>query len=153
MIPWDTCRQDFEWDGSLRDLYVTPATMDDWKAVFPLLRAQSDVEFLTESGPVCIPETIDESFFGEVRPMLRFRTGGVLLVFHFFTPQEIECDLDPREVTGQASLDALLAFMQQLGDLTRKRAILAPENGTEYPIISYTPGSRDFEHHRWGPKE
>lgn len=147
MISWDTCKQDFEWDGSWRDIYVTPASLDDWKAVFPLLLAQSDTEFIRESGPVNAPASLDESFFADSRPTLLFRVGDVLVVFHFFTPEEIECDIDPREVTGQASLDAVLAFIQQLGDLTRKRTVLTPENCSDNPIISYDPESREFEYH------
>jgi hypothetical protein len=147
MISWDTCRQDFEWDGSWRDIYVTPATLDDWKAIFPLLRSQPDVEFMCESGAVSVPASLDESFFGDARPTLRFRVGGVLVVFHFFTPEEIECDIDPREITGQASLDAVLALMRQFGDLTHKRTVLTPENDSDHPIISYDPESREFEYH------
>lgn len=75
---------------------------------------------------------------------MRFRTGGILVVFHFFTPEEIECDIDPREVSGQASLDALLGFKRRLGDLTRKPAALTPENVPDEPIISYDPESSSF---------
>ena len=111
------------------------------------MRVQPEVEFLRESGAACVPDAIDASFFTESRPTLRFRLGGVLVVFHFFTPDEIECDIDLREVTGQTSLDAVLAFMQRLGDLTRKRAVLTPENAPHLPIISYDPESRDFQYH------
>ncbi len=147
MISWDKCRQDFDWDGSWRDIYVTPATLDDWKAILPFLRSQPDVEFLRESRAVSVPASLDESFFDGPRPTLRFRVGGVLVVFHFFTPEEIECDIDPREITGQASLDAVLAFMRQLGDLTHKRTVLTPENCSDHPIVSYDPESREFENH------
>jgi hypothetical protein len=106
MISWDTCKQDFEWDGSWRDIYITPASLDDWRAIFPFLRVQPEIEFLRESGAHRVPEAIDASFFSESRPTLRFRLGGVLVVFHFFTPDEIECDIDPRE------LPARLAWMR-----------------------------------------
>jgi hypothetical protein len=147
MISWDTCKQDFQWDGSWRDIYITPASLDDWRAIFPFLRVQPEIEFLRESGADRVPEAIDPSFFSESHPTLRFRLGGVLVVFHFFTPDEIECDIDPRDVTGQTSLDVVLAFMQQLGDLTHKRAVLTPENVSDQPIISYDPESRAFQHH------
>lgn len=148
MISWDTCKQEFEWDGSWRDLYITPASLDDWKAIFPLLRVQQDVEFLREACTVSLPQSLDASFFNDPRPTLRLRVGGVLVIFHFFTPDEIECDIDPREVTGQSSLDAVLTFMQQLGDLTRKRAVLTPENGLDHPIIGYDPQFREFAYHK-----
>jgi len=149
MISWDQCKQDFEWDGSWRDIYVSPASLDDWKAIFPFLRSQPSVEFIRESGAVSVPEFLDESFFSESRPTLRFRIGGVLVVFHFFTTEEIECDIDPREVTGQASLDAVLAFMRQLSSLTRKRTVLTPENGLDRPIVSYDPESGEFKHSKY----
>jgi len=147
MISWDTCKEDFRRDGSLRDIYVTPASLGDWRAIYPLFRRQSDIEFLTETGVLEIPENLDVSFFADVRPTLRFRVDGVLVVFHFFTPDEIECDIDPREVTCQAQLDSLLAFVRQLGDLTHKQAVLTPENLREEPIISYDPKGKTFKYH------
>jgi len=45
-------------------------------------------------------------------------------------------------------LDAVLAFVQRLGDLTRKRAVLTPENCSGHPIISYDPERGEFEHHK-----
>lgn len=147
MITWDTCKEDFRWDGSLRDIYVTPASLDDWRTIYPLLRNQSDIEFQTEAGVGEIPENLDASFFADVRPTLRFRVGGVLVVSHFFTPDEIECDLDPREVRSQAQLDSLLAFVRKLGDLTHKQAVLTPENLREEPIISYDPKDKVIKYH------
>jgi hypothetical protein len=147
MISWERCKEDFEWDGSWRDIYITPASLNDWSVIFPFLRIQPEFEFFTESGERIIPENIEASFFTESRPTLRFRVGGILVVFHFFTPDEIECDIDPREVTDQTSFDALLEFIRQLGNLTRKRAVLTPENLPDEPIISYTPESGDFQYH------
>ena len=148
MISWDTCKEDFRWDGSLRDIYITPASLCDWEAIYPFLRSQSGVEFTTVAGSCDAPATITPSLFTGSRPMLRFRVGGILVVCHFFTPEEIEFDIDPREVTTQAHLDSLLAFLQQLGDRTRKRAVLTPENLPHGPIISYDSETRQFEYHK-----
>lgn len=147
MISWDTCKCEFEWDGSWRDIYITPASLDDWKTVFRFLRIQPDVEFIRESGAAQVPEFLDTSFFGRSRSMIRFRVGGVLFVFHFFTTEEVECDIDPREVTGQSSLDAVLGLMRQIGGLTHKCAVLTSENGSDRPIISYDPSADRFEYH------
>jgi len=77
--------------------------------------------------------------------MLRFRVGRALVVFHFFSEEEIECDVVPHEISSQTDLDALLGFVRQLGDMTHKRVVITPENGRERPFISYDPESRDFE--------
>ncbi|MFO0962656.1 MAG: hypothetical protein U0625_07075 [Phycisphaerales bacterium] len=58
---------------------------------------------------------------------------------HFFSIDTIELDLDPRDVSSQASLDLLLAFMRRLGLATAKRVILAPENMPDHPIFRYEP--------------
>ncbi len=147
MIPWDQCKDDFMWDGSWRDIYITPASIDDWKAIYQFLRNRPDLEFFMIDGPDKAPEEIDLSFFSESRPILSFRAGSVSVVFRFFTPDEIECDLDPREVKSQENLDSLLGFLGRLGDLTQKRAVLTPENMSDVPIISYEPASGNFLYH------
>lgn len=147
MIPWNSCKDDFKWDGSLRDIYVRPASLSDWVAIYPLLRKQSAFEFLNESKVVVAPDVIDASFFNQPRPILRFEVGQIPVVFHFFTVAEIECDLDPRYVISQTRLDSLLAFVGQLGDLTNKQVVLTPENKPDEPVISYDPKAGRFHHH------
>jgi len=46
---------------------------------------------------------------------------------HFFQNDDIELDLDPREVTGQAQLDALLEFMRDIGRTTSASVVLTPK--------------------------
>jgi hypothetical protein len=150
MIYWSTCKEDFRRDGSLRDIYITPATLADWRAVYPLLRASPGVEYFVDGNVQPTPDSVEQVF--EVRhvasPMLRFTVGAALVVFHFFTDEEIECDFVPNEITSQADLDALLGFVRQLGDATRKRVVITPENVRELPFITYDPESREFEHHQ-----
>jgi hypothetical protein len=101
-------------------------------------------EFFVDGRPTDAPISVEEVFRlrALASPMLRVRVGDMLLVFHFFSECEIECDLDPREVNGQADLDALLGFVREIGDLTGKKAIVTPENGSDVPFIEYDPGTR-----------
>lgn len=149
MIDWSTCKEDFRGDGSLRDIYIAPATLADWRAMYPLLRSFPGVEYSVDGVATPPPDSVEQAF--EVRrvasPMLRFRVGPALVVFHFFTDEEIECDFVPNEITSQADLDALLGFVRQLGDTTRRRVVITPENRSSEPFISYAPDSRQFEHH------
>jgi len=149
VISWNTCKEDFRADGSLRNIYITPATLADWRAVYPLFRAHSEVDYSVDGAVHPPPDSVEEIF--EVRrsanPMLRVRVGRALIVFHFFTYEEIECDFVPNEITSQADLDALLAFVRKIGDATRKRVVITPGNGRELPFIDYDPESREFQHH------
>jgi hypothetical protein len=148
MIPWDTCREDFRGDGSLRDIYITPATIADWRALYPLLRASPGVEYAVDGAAQPPPDSVEQVFAARGSgPMLRFHVGRALLVFHFFCEEEIECDFVPNDITSQADLDALLAFVRQAGEATRKRVLITPENGPELPFITYDPESGKFTHH------
>ena len=123
MIRWDTCKEDFRGDGSLRDIYITPATLADWRVVYPLLRTHPGVEYSVDGIVQPAPDSVEQAFEARrsASPMLRFRVGSALVVFHFFTDEEIECDFVPNEITSQADLDDLLGFVRQLGDTTRRR--------------------------------
>lgn len=149
MISWETCSQDFWSDGSLRDIYVTPASLADWRAIYPLLQGYPAVEFSVDGIFKPLPSSVDEVFAlrPSGTPMLRFRVGRTLVVFHFFSMEAIECDVSPQEITSPVDLEALLAFVRQLGEVTQKRVAITPENLPERPFITYDPNSREFEHH------
>lgn len=150
MIDWQTVKGEFEWDGSFRDIYITPACLDDWQSIYPFLLECPGAAFF-EDGVLCAPpRTIESTLFRSDRPflsLLSVHAGCAQLNFHFFWQFEIECDMDPREVTSQADLDALLAFVKELGDRTHKTAVITPENVPTGPIISYDPTTGDFTYH------
>jgi len=146
MILWDTCKEDFRSDGSLRDIYITPCTLADWRVLYPVLRSYPNVEYSVDGVSQDPPDSVDQALAVRLsaRPMLCFRVDGILVVFHFFSEDEIECDFVPNEITSQADLDALLAFVRRLGDTTRNRVVITPENDRERPFITYDPESREF---------
>jgi hypothetical protein len=148
MISWDKCARDFHWDGSLRDIYIRPATLDDWRVIYGFLRAHPDSEYSVDGVTKTFPAAIEEAFAaGTVaHPMLRVRVGRTLVVFHFFSVDEVECDIDPREVISQSELDSLLDFVQRLGDLVNKTVRITPENLPDEPFIVYEPNRRAFRH-------
>jgi hypothetical protein len=150
MVSWDQCKEDFRQDGSLRDIYITPATLADWRAIYPALCNFPELEFSVDGVVQPPPATVDEVFTigTSARPMLRFSVGRVLVVFHFFGDEEVECDVSPHEITSQADLVALLSFVGQLGDLTGRHVLITPENCREQPFITYYPDSKTFEHHK-----
>jgi hypothetical protein len=142
MIPWDKCKDDFRPDGSLRDIYIAPAALDDWLLVYPILRDYPGAEYSMDGVVQASPDTQVGN------PMLRLNLGHILIVFHFFSEYEIECDFVPKEITSQADLDALLAFVRKLGDVTHKRVRITPENLPTQPAITYDPEDRSFSSHR-----
>ena len=58
---------------------------------------------------------------------------------HFFIVDEIELDVDPREITAQSDHHALLAFVRHVALGLQKQALLTPENGEDTPFLTFDP--------------
>jgi len=148
MITWAQVEQDFEWDGSLLDIYVRSATIKDWKAVYNHLRRNPTLGFFLDGDAATLPEDVTEVFAMRPlkSPMLSVRFGSVTVVTHFISEDEIECDIDPRDVRSQVDLDAVFAFLKQIGDCVAKPVLLTPENYRESEILRYDPCFHEFQY-------
>lgn len=71
--------------------------------------------------------------------LLQVSAGDVYLNCHFFCEEEIEFDLDPRELRGEQDLQAVVAFMSTLANGTGKPAILTHENSQQAVILTIQP--------------
>ena len=149
-IDWSAVAHEFDWDGSLRDLYVHNTSTIDWQVVLDAIRTRyPPLTFLAHGLPSELPEIAAEVFPLSAQgtpPVLGFSVGGVHVACHFFTPDEIEFDIDPREVTGPDQLRAILAFLETLSKLTGKPAVLTPENVSDEPIFRADPISGDAQY-------
>jgi hypothetical protein len=149
MIDWQVVKSEFEWDGSFRDIYITSATLDDWQTIYPFLLECPGASLSRDGVTRSPPRTIESLFAESDRPssLLSVHAGRVQVNFHFFTQDEIECDIDPCELKSQTDLDALLVFVRELGDRTHKATVISHENQPEAAIISYDPRTGDFKYH------
>lgn len=147
VLDWPKHEADFERDGSLRDIYVLDTTADDWRAMVAMILAGNYAATLShhdEAGSR--PAVAEDVFVGPGQWHMTLRVGGVPLFCNFFTPDEIELSLDPKDVTAE-TLPALLAFLVDLGEATGKRAELTPENCPGLPIFRYDPAARELTWH------
>jgi hypothetical protein len=146
-LDWPRMRDFFAWDGSWRDLYVLGTSVGEWNCLFDALRScEWRVEFQEAGEKRALPKSATDCFASEERSaMLSILVGGVSMNCHFFTPDEIEFDLDPREVDGQSSLDSLAAFMSFVARATRKTVLLTYENCPECPRCKAEPERGTFD--------
>jgi hypothetical protein len=141
VLDWPRQKADFERDGSLRDIYVQDATIEDWKAVIThILDGDYRARLVCGGAVVPMPGDFEALFggklYGNDRHFMSFSIGDVVLACHFFMPSEIEFSFGPEDVT-ETSLRDLLAFMLHLGEATRKIVVMTPENGPGCPIFRY----------------
>ena len=148
-IEWSTVAEDFEPDGSLRDIYVHDTTRDDWQRVLEHLKAHhSPLRFMIDSVDAPLPANVGDIFAIHKRasPSLGFSIEGVVVVCHFFTADEIEFDIVPQDVRGPAQLAALQSFMAELGRVTSRVVSLTPENAPHMPILEFDPLAEAFRY-------
>lgn len=141
-MKWSDLQRDFEWDGSWRDIYVFECGMAGWRVFWQLLQDPCyRAEYQRDGEAAELPREVDSIFAvrESATPRLSVFLDKIPLNCHFFSIDTIELDLDPRDVSSQASLDLLLAFMRRLGRTMAKRVTLAPENMPERPIFRYEP--------------
>lgn len=141
-LNWEQCKKDFEFDGTWRDIYILNTNFDDWnKFLKSLSNSNYETKFWIDNETAKEITTIQAAL--EIRnhasPYMLIDASGVQIACHFFTDEEIEFDIDPRQVNNQQDLDEVINFMIFLGNLLLKKAILTPENTLSSIIIDYNP--------------
>lgn len=143
-MSWSRVAADFEWDGAWRDIYVLDATLADWQAALELLRAWDPrPRFYTGGEAARLPDLAKALFPTDpdaFRSTLEFDVEGLQLNCHFFSDDEIEFDLDPREVNA-SRFEALCGFMRLLATAVGKPVLLTHENERSSVILRSLPGS------------
>jgi len=97
-VNWELLREDFAWDGSLRDIYVFETTLADWQKTLDLIRTGPYRAELQPSIESDSRWRIEALMAAEPRPLLRFSVGEVDRACHFFDWGQIESGLDPRQI-------------------------------------------------------
>lgn len=150
-MDWAEIKTAFDWDGSWRDLYVFDTDARDWRRLLEYVKERG-YSLRFEQGVVQpLPSDPSGLFVGESESMslLMIDIGGVALCAHFFAREEIELDLDPREVQSMTKAEALFDFMRGLGQALGKAVRLTPENQSDYVLFVYDPAADELRRERY----
>jgi hypothetical protein len=139
---WSNIAPDFERDGGLRDIYILGGSLPVWNAVWTLLIADADLlEFSIDGERAEAPGDLRE-IFERSSPhgfLATYTLGRMALNCHFFGLDEVEFDLDPRDVVSAIDAKLLEDFLARMGRVTRQEVILTRENHRESVIARYDP--------------
>lgn len=141
-MDWSRIAADFRYDGSLRDVYILDTSLDDWARVWDVLKAAPDgFSFMVDGESLTPPARVEDAF--RLRDShsvtASYTLGKQRLNCHFFIEEEVEFDLDPRDVDGPIEAERLGHFLSLLGCATSKEVRLTPENEPESIIARYDP--------------
>ncbi|KOX21632.1 hypothetical protein ADK67_26195 [Saccharothrix sp. NRRL B-16348] len=145
-LHWDQVRSFFDPDlmGSLPDVFVPDTSAEDWQAVFDLVEARGwQWEFVQGDTALPLPLATDalarppdaELVELKVRPV-----PGMLAIFRLMSAEEIDFDIDLRELQGQDGVDTLCRFLGEIGRKLGKPVLMTSEGGSQaHPVLGFDP--------------
>jgi hypothetical protein len=139
-MQWSECSEAFRPDEGLRDLYVHGTSLREWQRFLSFLASSAyQLKYTRDGEPEVIPRHAADVFADrEPAHHLSIQLGAVTVCCYFFTPEEIELDIDPREVRSQQELDIVMSFMSALGATLLHDVILTEENAPDYVWFRYS---------------
>lgn len=140
---WNDIKWFFEPDGSLRDLYVQETSIKDWEKIIDLLNEKYQVKYWTGKSneyvskidkEYCIAYFMNETGEMECRHIL-IQLGRVEMRFYFFLVEQIEFDIDPREINSINDFEQIENFMIDVSRILGKQITLTEESSPKLPLV------------------
>ncbi|MFB7906962.1 hypothetical protein ACFC1T_11075 [Kitasatospora sp. NPDC056076] len=129
--------------GHLPDVYVADTTVADWQALLDLV-VERGWGFEYAEGRAVLPLPRAEPVLSRPAdaecPSLRvWPDPEVCAVFRFLGDEQIDFDVDLRELQGQERLDVLCGFLTAIGRRLGKPVPMYFEGDTRAPFLGYDP--------------
>jgi hypothetical protein len=150
---WPEMKAAFAWNGSWNDIYVLDTDARDWDRLLGAIKSSDySPTYSVEGAPSALPENFDEAATGGAHLVLTL-TSGFTIDCHFFTDDEIEFSVDPREVRGPHEFEALLSFIAHVGRTVGKKVRLTPGNDSHLPFVEFDPAPDSWSEVMLEPKD
>lgn len=136
---WDDIEWIFEQDGSLRDIYVQDVTLFDWEKLIDFLNLNYPLKFGEDGSNQIDKEYVvrylnDET--GEMESeLLRIDLSGINIHCYFFLPDQIEFDIDPKEIKTIKDFEIIENFMISISKILSNQVTLTGENSPKFPLF------------------
>ncbi|HDY7631136.1 TPA: hypothetical protein RQJ73_004506 [Vibrio vulnificus] len=141
MYHWIEFKEEFQADGSLRDVYIEDINLAKWDQFLDFIKlSKYEFEFRHGGNLQSLPDTFSsiKNLQGTEPTILSIKlNANFCLNCHFFVETEIELDLSPRDVSSEADFEVLLEFLEKLSSSLACRVTLTPENTPKQVILSY----------------
>lgn len=140
---WDdvSCFFDPDSMGWLPDVRVPNTSVADWQALLDLL-SEKGWQYRYSEGETVLPlpgaaDALSRPADADW-PELRVRpTAEVLAIFRFLADDEIDFDVDLRELQGQERLDVFCGFLREIGRRLGKPVLMSAEGDYRRPVLGF----------------
>ncbi|AWN31758.1 hypothetical protein [Streptomyces sp. NEAU-S7GS2] len=140
---WDDVKCFFDLDlmGALPDVRVPNASVEDWQAVLDLV-VEKGWKFQYSEGERVLPvppagAVLSRPADAECPDLRVWPTADVLAIFRFLADDEVDFDVDLRELQGQDRLDVFCGFLREVGRRLGKPVLMDPEGEYGHPVLGF----------------
>lgn len=110
--------------------------MEDWTEFCDFL-TQLDVKYWHDGEAVSLDHMREVMFVDGYVKLAQINLSGITLNCHFFVRDEIELDVDPRDIRTDQHAAHVLQFMSMLGKTLKKDVILTEEGAKAWVWFRY----------------
>ncbi len=136
---------ELESDGMLCDICGLNTEVSDWNRLLGLSSSLGNATYYCDGEEAPLPSTAGSIFEDDHVHLLRFDLGGVGISTQFFSVEEIELNLDPREITSEEDFKRVLDFCAKIGREIGRDIKIAPENRPQFAFLSYSAAQEKWE--------
>lgn len=135
---WNDVSHFFEVDGSLRDIIVRETSVLDWETLISLSRQLGNVSYQADGEDAALPSAANLLSDKGRTHCMKVDLGGPVVMALFSDCEEMELDLDPREIGSQDELDRVLNFCSKLSLELERDVAITEEGNLEATLLSYS---------------
>ncbi|MGW1915328.1 hypothetical protein ACWCQS_32515 [Streptomyces sp. NPDC002076] len=142
-LPWDDVAYFFDPDllGSLPDVRVPDASVEDWQALLDLV-GERGWKCQYSKGETVLPVPSADAVLSrpadaECPELEVWLSTEVLAIFRFHAVEEIDFDVDLRELQGQERLDLFGRFLRDIGRRLGKPVLMDLEGDYGHPVLGF----------------
>lgn len=144
---WDEVRVWFdpEVNGVLPDVRVENTSIVDWQTVLDLVRLAGWAYEYSVGGTIAPLPILAVDMLGqpddELVELRVWPAEEMLVIFRLYAVEQVDFDVDLRELQGQDRLDLLCDFLRALGRAVGKAVVLTPEGFADFPVLGFVPAA------------
>ena len=137
-------------DGSLRDIFVYNTSREDCITFLGFISKNYKVytrSYLTNEESNCFNlKDLENYWNGELEGgyFMNFELDGITVAIHLFSDEEIEMDIDPREIQKIEDHELVISVMQKISSLLGKEVLMTLESSPEIQLLKVNGNSLEY---------